>query len=184
VTFEIGLFEDTLHAEAAIERLHQAGFTNDDISILSKEDLTVADKAAIYDSQTRDIGGLVGGVGGFFLGAFVGAAVLAIPGIGLAIATGVIGTVLATMVGGAAGAAAGTVAGVKLIPALMDSLGIAEDDANLFAEAIRRNGILLAVKVDPANQAQVAEIMRASQAVNMKERQQQFELQGWHRFQE
>jgi hypothetical protein len=184
MAFEIGLFEDTLHAEAAIERLHQAGFTNDQISLVSKDKLTVNDQAAIYDNQTSDLGGVVGSIGGFFLGAAAGAVVLAIPGIGPAIATGVIGTVLATMVGGAVGATAGAVAGVKLIPALMDSLGVAEDDAGLFAEAIKRNGIVLAVEVDPANQAQVAEIMRSSQAVKIEDRRQQYELEGWERFHE
>ncbi len=184
MAFEIGLFDDRLHAEAAIERLHQAGFTNDQISLVSKDKLTGDDQAAIYDNQTSDIGGVVGLVGGFFLGAAAGAVVLAIPGIGPAIATGVIGTVLATMVGGAAGATAGAVAGVKLAPALMDSLGVVEDDADFLVEAIRRDGVVLAVEVDPVQQAQVAEIMRHSQAVKVKDRRQQYELEGWERFPE
>ena len=160
MAFEIGLFDDTVHAEAAIERLHQAGFTNDQISLVSQDKLTGDDRAAIYDNQTGDIGGVVGLVGGFFLGAAAGAVVLAIPGIGPAIATG-------------------AVAGVKLAPALMDSLGVVEDDADFLAEAIRRDGVVLAVEVDPAQQAQVAEIMRHSQAVQIKERRRQYELQGW-----
>lgn len=182
MAFVVGLFEDILHVRTTLDRLHEVGFTEDKISILSREHLTKRDSMDIYNKRTSDIATIVGGLGGVFAGAAIAFAVVTMPSLGLVIASGVFGPVLATTIGGAVGAAVGAYAGMKLLPGLMERLQISEQDAHFFAEAVKRDGILVAVETTADNRSQVEEIMKDSSAVDVRERRQRYELEGWREY--
>lgn len=182
MAFVIGLFEDIQHVDVVLDRLDDAGFTADQVSILSKKNITEEDTEALYDKRAAASGSFIGALGGGYVGMAAGAAALAIPGIGLGIATGVLGTVLATTLGGAAGAAAGAYAGHKLVPAIMDGFDVSEEDAHFYAEAVKREGILVAVETTEANEAEARKIFENSRAINIRERRQELKTEGWERF--
>ncbi|HMQ52017.1 MAG TPA: hypothetical protein PKE64_15765 [Anaerolineae bacterium] len=184
MAFVIGLFEDVLHARAAIDGLRDAGFTGDKISVLSKEYLTKQDSVDIYNRRTSDLGAIVGSLAGVHTGAAIGFGLAVLPGVGPVVASGILGAVLATAAGGAIGAAIGGFTGMKLVPSLMESLGVSEKDAHFFAEAVKRDGTLIAVETTAANQSQAEQIMKESNAVDIKERREQYEFEGWRGYEE
>jgi len=119
-------------------------------------------------------GAIMGGIAGLL----VGLGALAIPGIGPAIAAGTLATTLGTT---AAGAGLGALTG-GLIGALV-AAGIPEDEANVYAEGIRRGGTLLMVNADNEMEANRAvEIMRRHHVVDINRRRQEFMQSGWSKF--
>jgi hypothetical protein len=103
-------------------------------------------------------GAALGGIAGLV----VGMAGLAIPGIGAVIAAGPLAAALA-------GAGAGAIAG-GLIGALVN-IGVPEDEANYYAEGMRRGGVLVTVNARDEDMAdQAADIMRDHGAVDIEER--------------
>jgi hypothetical protein len=100
---------------------------------------------------------------------------LAIPGIGPVIAAG--------HLPGFGGAGAGAIAG-GLIGALVN-IGVPEDEANFYAEGMRRGGVLVTVNARDEDMAdQAADIMRDHGAVDIEERASQWKQTGWSRFDE
>ena len=107
----------------------------------------------------------------------VGLGALLIPGVGPVIAAGPLATVLGLT---AAGAGIGAAAG-GLIGALTHA-GVPEDDANYYAEGVRRGGTLVMV-ASPDEQAQNAyDIMQTHGAVDIDERGEDYRNSGWKGF--
>lgn len=115
------------------------------------------------------IGAALGGLGG----ALMGLGLLVIPGVGPALAAGALASAL---VGAGIGGAAGGIAG-----ALANS-GIPEEDANIYAEGVRRGGHLVVVTTndDKINRAQ--DILYRHNPVSMKERADSWRREGWSSF--
>jgi hypothetical protein len=111
-------------------------------------------------------GALVGSIGGLL----VGLGALTIPGIGPILAAGPIAAALA---GAGVGAAAGGVIG-----ALAD-LGIPEDEAQHYAEGIRRGGTLVAVKTDDSASERAMDIMYRHGPIDLEERAAHWRERGW-----
>lgn len=139
-----GLFDDYDDASAAVSELERAGVPSSDISIVGSN----ADRRHGEDSDSNaaegagtgaGIGALVGGAGGLL----TGLGLMAIPGVGPVVAAG---WLAATAVGAAGGAVAGGAAG-RLIGAMTRS-GVSEEDANLYAEGVRRGGTLVTARVE------------------------------------
>ena len=77
-----------------------------------------------------------------------------------------------------AGAGTGALAG-GLIGSLTN-LGVPEEEAHYYAEAVRRGGIVITVAADKAAQAKVAvAIMRRHDAVDIDQRATEWKKQGW-----
>jgi uncharacterized membrane protein len=114
-------------------------------------------------------GGAIGGAAGL-TASLVG---LTIPVVGPVIALGPIAAALA-------GAGVGAVAG-GLIGGLTD-LGVDEDDAQYFAEAVRRGAALVIVKADAERSDEVAAIMKKHDAVDIEKRVEMWREEGWERF--
>ncbi|MCB0167343.1 MAG: hypothetical protein KDI79_24145 [Anaerolineae bacterium] len=182
MAYILGLFEDNEDALSAIDGFVDAGFTKDEISVLSKRHLTAEHDRIIHQKRGEDLGGFAGLLAGGYMGMFAGLALVTLPGIGLGLATGAFAVVLGLTGGGAVGATAGAIIGSKLVPSLMSGFDVSEDDAHFYAEAIRRDGVLVAVDTDPAREAEVREIMREKNAVNIEERRQTWQSEGWERF--
>lgn len=118
-------------------------------------------------------GAVAGGVIGGAAGLMAGLAGLAIPGVGPLVAAGPIVAALA-------GAGVGAVAG-GLIGALRN-VGVNDEDAEYYAEAVRRGGALVAVKAEDHRAQDAADIMREHGAIDIESRVSQWRAAGWSRF--
>lgn len=171
----VGLFDKLEDARRAIEDLTDSGFDRRDISLVA------SDPNREYQGQmTEDEGNVAGGtVAGAGIGAvlgglgglLVGLGALAIPGIGPVIAAGPLVSALA---GAGIGAAAG-----GLIGALVD-LGIPEQDANYYAEGVRRGGALVTLKTSDELADEAADILNRHNPVDVERRVSHWrEQEGW-----
>ena len=124
-------------------------------------------------------GATAGTILGGLTGLLVGLGALVIPGVGPVIAAGTIATALGSA---ALGAGIGAASG-GLLGALVGA-GIPEEDANVYAEGIRRGGALLTVQADDANAERAADIMDQFGVVDIDQRGQDYRQGGWSRFDE
>ena len=141
----VGVFELRSEADAAIYELQRAGFRDEQIGfIVRNEDTGVA--TTVEDGNTSEAapGAAVGAVSGGIIGGVIGAAAaLLIPGIGPAIAGGI----LVTALGGAAiGAAAGGIVGALV------GMGVPEEEAHYYAGEFHSGRTLVTVRADGRRQ--------------------------------
>src|SRR3954466_16335497 len=138
------LFDSYSDEPAAVRDLEAAGFQRDDISLIANrgDDGTTTTTTGDTTEETSSgagtgatLGTLVGGRAGLLAG--LGA--LAIPGLGPIVAAG---WLVAALTGAGVGAAAG-----GLIGALTQA-GIGEEQAEVYAEGIRRGSNLVTVRTD------------------------------------
>jgi hypothetical protein len=180
------VYDDYASAERAVARAKAAGLKDSDTSILASNadgwhkphGHTVApthDK----DRDGRDdraegaaVGGGLGAVAGGAVGAAVGLGMLAIPGIGPVVAAGWLATLVA---GAVAGGAAG-----GLIGALVES-GVSKENAELYAEAVRRGGVIVTAKVPDDEEAKYSALL-AESAIDVDTRAKAWREEGWKGF--
>ncbi|HEX9919606.1 MAG TPA: YsnF/AvaK domain-containing protein, partial [Pyrinomonadaceae bacterium] len=179
----IGLFDNRAEAQSVVQELLGEGFRRDDISVMSKK-LEGQDKregeAVAYveedgDEQIKDMakgagtGAAIGGLAGLLLSLTA----FAIPGIGPVLAAGPLAAVIA-------GAGIGATAG-GLISGLT-RLGVPEDDANYYAEGVRRGGTLVSVDAADGKAESAVAIMKRHGAVEIDKRAAQWRDEGWSGF--
>lgn len=180
----VGLFDTRATADQAVQALVNQGIATNDISVVannaagSPETTTGSGDSAATGAATGAIGG---GVLGGTLGLLVGIGALAIPGIGPILAAGPIAAAL-----GAAGTTALVGAGIGavgggLLGALVGA-GIPEEDANHYAEGVRRGGTLVMANVDDANTGMAYNVMQQFGAVDMDNHEGELRQSGWERF--
>ncbi|MBC8107117.1 MAG: hypothetical protein H7Z14_11045 [Anaerolineae bacterium] len=135
----VGIFDDRLAAERAVDELTQSGFNKDQVGfVLRGSDVTsggmLTDTVGAKDGK----GAVTGAVTGALAGGLTAAAVTAlIPGVGPILAAGT----LAMFFGyAAAGAAIGGIFGA------LTGLGISEDEARYYEKAFTEGKALVAVK--------------------------------------
>jgi hypothetical protein len=119
----VGAFESETQAQAAVKALRGAGFTEEEIGVVSPTSGTsVSDKTSGTKAEEGAVAGLATGAA---VGALWGMGILAgmVPGIGTAIAGGTLAALLSSA---GAGAAAASVAGALI------GMGIPEKDANYY----------------------------------------------------
>ena len=176
-TTVIGLYDRLEDAQNAVSELVSAGFPREDISIVAA-DTEGKFKTYVGESSAEGgegmatgagIGAAVGGLGGLLIG--IGA--LVIPGIGPVLAAGPLASALI-------GAGVGAVTG-GLLGALVDA-GVPEEQANLYAEGVRRGGTLVKVtapedRVDEANR-----IMDRFNPIDIDQRATTWRSENWNRF--
>ena len=140
------VFRGRTNAQAAYDMLRNHGFPDEDINVLMSDKTRAEYLAARTDGAGRLQAGTMAvegmGVGGA-IGTAVGASVAAIAAIGtLALIPGVgwvAGPIAAAFAGGGAGAVAGGVIGALV------GMGIPEDNAEAYHEALRAGGVVLGV---------------------------------------
>src|ERR687897_901140 len=137
-----GLVDNEVQAERIVDSLKEAGFSNNDISVLFPDKGGTRDFAHEQHTKAPEgaatgagAGGAVGGV----LGWLVGIGSLAIPGVGPFIAAG---PIMAALAGIGAGAMVGGLAGALV------GMGIPEYEAKRYEGRVRSGGILLSVHCD------------------------------------
>jgi hypothetical protein len=169
----VGLFDDVEHARMAVQELRDMGIPNSDIGFAAHD--TAGDYGREFESgrEGAATGAVAGGVLGGLGGLLVGLGVLAIPGVGPILAAGPLAAALGTLAGAGVGAAAG-----GLIGALID-MGLPEEEAQYYAEGVRRGGTLVTVQAPDHRLDEVRQVMDRHGAVNVRERAEAWRERGW-----
>ncbi|MCJ2049157.1 hypothetical protein [Methylobacterium sp. J-070] len=153
-----GLFEDYATAATAVQELESGGLHGIEISLVANDaDLKHA-KRLDETAQSRAVtGAAIGSVLGGSITALAALTALAIPGVGPVVAGGFVAAALGgATVGGLAGALIGS--------------GLGADDADVYAEGIRRGGTLVVVRTPEAQVAQIEAFLNHAGAVAVAER--------------
>ncbi len=153
-------------ARSVVERLEEAGISSSNVSIVGRngEGETNAEEGA----------GIGAGVGGA-AGLLAGLGLLAIPGVGPVVAAG---WLAATAVGAVAGAATGGLVGSFI------KEGHDEDEANYYAETVRRGGSVVSVRAEADQVLNVEAILDGATPLDRTARTAEYRKDGWSRFDE
>jgi hypothetical protein len=177
------VYDDYATAEQTVRELKQAGLGDSHIGIVAsnadgwhKPGSSDVDPDHDKDRDGKDdraegaaAGGGIGALAGGAAGAAAGLGLIAIPGIGPVVAAGWLAAL-------AAGAAGGGVAG-GLIGALVES-GTSKENAELYAEAVRRGSAIVTAKVSDDDATKYTAIMD-KQAFDVKAREIAYRNSGW-----
>jgi hypothetical protein len=139
----VGLFQDVQAARRAIDRLKDYGFPDEKIGVAMRD--RAQQEEMREDTGTKAVqgaasGAVGGGIVGGVIGLLAGVGAIAIPGVGPIIAGGVLGSTLA---GAGIGATAGGIGGALI------GMGLREDEAKHFENALKSGGVLVAVEAGP-----------------------------------
>ncbi len=175
-----GLYDRYDDARAAVKALEDAGISSDDISIVTNNAHGVdIEGQGSHAAEGAGTGAGVGAVAGGAGGLLTGLGLMAIPGVGPVVAAG---WLAATAAGMAAGAIAGGAVG-GIVGAMINE-GVPEDEANFYAEGIRRGGSVVTAKVEDNRVAEAQAILGRSRPVDYTSRRASYQEQGWSRFDE
>lgn len=177
-----GLFDTYQEAEKAVNELDSLGIAREHISVIARDPVMrervigAEDQAAAEGAGAGALGGTaIGGLGGLL----VGLSAITVPGLGPIITTGTIITALGSTAAGAGiGAAAGGIIGA------LTGAGIPEEEAQVYAESVRRGGILLTVEVAEDRSSAVLDALNKANAVDIAARREEFRQGGWQHFDE
>lgn len=171
------LYDNYSDAQRAVSDLESAGVPHSDISIVANNsDSWYSDKKIDRDRDGVDDraegagagAGVGAGLGGA-AGLLAGLGLLAIPGLGPVVAAG---WLAATAAGAAAGAATGGIIGA------LTQAGVSKEDADTYAEGVRRGGTLVSARVQDADRTRLDVILDRS-AVNLQNRRAAWQKAGW-----
>ena len=179
-------YADYATAAAAVDRLETAGLSESQISIVAsdaegwhKPGSSDVDPKHDNDRDGRDdraegaaTGGAIGALAGGAVGVATGLGLMAIPGVGPVGAAGWLATL-------AAGAVAGGASG-GIIGALVAS-GTSKENAELYAETVRRGGAIVTAKVPDDQEVRYAALLDSG-AINMVDREAAYRKAGWKSF--
>jgi hypothetical protein len=179
------LYDSYSEASEAVANLEAAGVKHSDISILASNadnwysadrrpdtfpdrDLDGKDDRAEAASTGAGVGATVGGAAGLL----AGLGLMAIPGVGPVVAAG---WLVATLTGAAAGGATGGIIGA------LTQTGVSKEDADVYAEGLRRGGAVVSARVADADAPRLQAIMDHS-AVKLADRSTAYRNAGWKSF--
>ena len=176
-----GLFDRYDDARRAVQDLEAAGVPHRDISLVANNargDHVVngeptASAAADDAGKGAGMGATLGGVGGLL----AGLGLLAVPGLGPVVAAGWLASAAAGVIGGAViGGAAGGLVGA------LTQADVPEEDANVYAEGVRRGGTLVTAKAPDDLVPTVRTVLSDQSTVDLASRRNLYRTQGWTRF--
>ncbi len=156
-TAAFAIFPTRSAAETAVDRLHTAGFSQDDVSVLMADKQGSKDFASEKNTKAPEgttAGVLGGGTVGGTLGLLAGLGALAIPGVGPLIAAG---PIMATLAGLGIGSAVGGLVGALV------GMGIPEYEAKRYEGRVNDGGILVSVHCESSEEVSRAkEVLKAA----------------------
>jgi hypothetical protein len=159
-----GIVSTEAQAAGIVRDLRQAGFSNNDVSVLFPDKQGTRDFAHEQHTKAPEgaaAGAGAGGVLGGVIGWLAGIGTLAIPGLGPFIAAG---PIMAALSGAAVGAAAGGVTGALV------GMGMPELEAKQYEGKIRSGNILLSVRAEDGDEVRrVKEIFRTHKAEDISD---------------
>jgi hypothetical protein len=171
-------------AQAAVHELEKAGVPHSDISIVANNSDSWYSGNGTTKRVDRDGDGVDDRAEGAGTGAGIGAAVggtagllaglglLAIPGVGPVVAAG---WLVATAAGAAAGGLTGGIVGA------LTQAGVSDEDAQVYAEGIRRGGTLVTARVNDADAARLESVLDRS-ALRTSDLRTNYGKTGWKSF--
>ena len=165
----VGVFELHQQAQVAVEKLLASGFDKDHVSVLAN--MGVTDTESATHSKDESVGGGLtkgltwGGIGGAALGLLA----LASPGV---LVAGPLAIAIA-----AAGAGVGAIGGG--IVGAMNQLGVPDEHANMYNEAVQRGGTVVAADAPEDKTALVTQVMKEAGALNVNEHARGPVRSGW-----
>lgn len=172
----VAVFDDLEKARLAVEALLDARFTKNDISVVvSDANREYLEKYSELPAPLQEVsrgaagGALLGGMSGLLAGLLA----LLVPGIGPVIA---VGPIAAGLLGAGMGAAAGGLVGALV------NLGMEKELADSYAEAVRRGGILVAVRALGDLNERAVQVLKQCDPVDMERRMATWREQGWDGF--
>ena len=143
------LVDTETQADAIVAKLRNAGFSDNDISVLFPDKGTTRDFA--HKKETKMPEGATNGASiGGTIGLLAGIGALAIPGLGPFIAAG---PIIAALSGGAIGAGVGGLTGALV------GLGIPEYEAKRYEGKVKEGGILISVHSESNDETHRAKII-------------------------
>src|SRR6185312_2988714 len=177
------VYDDYASADRAVAKAKAAGLADSNISIVAsnadgwhKPGGGDVDPKHDKDRDGKDdrtegavTGGGLGAIAGGTVGVATGLGLLAIPGVGPVVAMGWLASLLA---GAVAGGATGGIVG-----ALVES-GTSRENAELYAEALRRGGAIVTAKVSDDDVARYGAIMDSA-AIDVRARANAYRESGW-----
>src|SRR3982751_6698940 len=176
------LYDTYSDAERAVRRLEAAGVPHSDISLVannsdnwygSSSGKVDRDRDGVDDrAEGAGTGAGIGAGLGSAAGLLAGLGLLAIPGLGPVVAAG---WLAATAVGAAAGAATGGIVGA------LPEAGVSDEDAQSYAEGVRRGGTLVSARVPDADRSRLDSVLNES-AINLRDRSAAWQKAGWKSF--
>jgi hypothetical protein len=178
------LYDTYADAQSAVGRLEAAGVPHSEISIVANNSdgwfnngggngKVDRDRDGV-DDRAEGAGtgaGIGAGLGGT-VGLLAGLGLLAIPGLGPVVAAG---WLAAAATGAAAGAATGGIIGA------LTQAGVSDDDAQGYAEGIRRGGTLVTARVADGDRARLEAALDQS-SINIAQRRTAWQKTGWQKF--
>jgi hypothetical protein len=179
------LYNSYAEAREAVNNLEMAGVKHGDISIIASnaDNWYSADrKASAFPDRDLDgkddrseaagtgagVGAAVGGAAGLL----AGLGLMAIPGIGPVVAAG---WLVSTLAGVAAGGATGGILGA------LTQAGVSKDEADVYAEGLRRGGAVVSARVADADASRLQAVMDRK-AVPLSDRSAAYRKAGWQSF--
>jgi hypothetical protein len=180
-----GLFDTLDDAQSGAKELMDRGIPREAISMVAPDvNDTNAQQHAVGAENTTGSGAVGGSVVGGAVGLLVGAGLLAIPGIGPVLAMGPLAAAIGT-IGAAVGSTAlgaGVGAGIGGLAGSLIGAGVPEEKAHIYAEGVRRGGVLLTVSVDSAmaERVDVDAVLRRSKAVDIDQRSKDWHTSDWN----
>jgi uncharacterized membrane protein len=159
------LFPDRSSAERALEHLEHLGIASERVSVVMREQGELQREEGRPQAEISTASGdgaLEGMAFGGLLGLLASAAALLIPGIGGILA---IGPLAATLSLPAVGAATGAFAG-GIVGGLIGA-GLSQQEADAYAEGVKRGQILLTVQAETEQAPAIAEALRKTGALDI-----------------
>lgn len=186
-----GLFDNYTDATNAVRDLESIGISHSDISIVAQDRDHMQTRSRSGDATGDHIvhgvnaegdvgrgastGAAIGGVGGLL----AGLGLLAIPGLGPIVAAGwLVATVAGAGIGAVGGAATGGIVGA------LKNAGHSGDEANVYAEGLRRGGTLVSARVADETVSKAEEVLKRHKSVDAATRGMDYRNSGWERFDE
>ncbi|MFK8251264.1 hypothetical protein [Ancylobacter terrae] len=177
------LFDRYEDAQTAVNKLQSLGIDRAQISLVSNNSDNWYEGHRTRSTDAGEVGGdAAGGAGigamlGGAAGALTGLGLIAIPGLGPVVAAGWLAS---TAAGAAAGAVAGSATG-GIIGAMTEN-GVPEEEANVYAEGVRRGGTLVTAHVPEGDVAAAQAILDENRRVDYQARGSAYRAAGWNRF--
>ncbi len=160
-------YDDYEAARSIVEQLEAAGVPSENVSIVGRN----GDTGETNASEGAGIGAGIGGAAGLL----AGLGMLAIPGVGPVVAAG---WLAATAVGAVAGAATGGLVGSFV------KEGHDADEANYYAETVRRGGSVVSVRAEADQVMEIETILDRVTPIDRDTRMAEYRQEGWSRFDE
>lgn len=169
------MYDSYADASAAVRELEAAGFSHDDVSLVGHGGEAAPATESTAGGTAAGTGATLGTLVGGGAGLLAGLGSLAIPGIGPIVAAG---WLVATLAGAGVGAAAGGLLGA------LTGAGVSEEEANVYAEGVRRGGNLVTVRAEEARAPEAERILARHNPVDVGARRGEYEAAGWSRYDE